>query len=275
MYGRIQNNGLIYPPPLGRVDSVQLWCYDFNGNRTGQGFVVVADSLQGNPVGTLPRNPTDRETILRDQGLVLRLPPGTLYDEEPVRHRSLPPTAGNLAARTWEIHNARIPVHQPYDVRIQAGPHRINPSLRSKVFLENRGLGSQTAYHAGTWDGNWFLSQARMFGRLNLVVDTVPPAIRCLLNPKIQTLRRGQSLTYRLSDAMTGVHDYRICVGDQWILGQYDAKNHALTMKLDECVPLGNQKLDLLVTDKAGNTRTHQRMLVIDDYAPNNLPESP
>ncbi|MFZ9969498.1 MAG: M23 family metallopeptidase [Bacteroidia bacterium] len=275
MYGRIQNNGLIYPPPLGRVDSVQLWCYDFNGNRTGQGFVVVADSLQGNPVGTLPRNPTDRETILRDQGLVLRLPPGTLYDEEPVRHRSLPPTAGNLAARTWEIHNARIPVHQPYDVRIQAGPHRINPSLRSKVFLENRGLGSQTAYHAGTWDGNWFLSQARMFGRLNLVVDTVPPAIRCLLNPKIQTLRRGQSLTYRLSDAMTGVHDYRICVGDQWILGQYDAKNHALTMKLDECVPLGNQKLDLLVTDKAGNTRTHQRMLVIDDYAPNNLPDSP
>ncbi|MFZ9680326.1 MAG: M23 family metallopeptidase [Bacteroidia bacterium] len=275
MYGRIQNNGLIYPPPLGRVDSVQLWCYDFNGNRTGQGFVVVADSLQGNPVGTLPRNPTDRETILRDQGLVLRLPPGTLYDEEPVRHRSLPPTAGNLAARTWEIHNARIPVHQPYDVRIQAGPHRINPSLRSKVFLENRGLGSQTAYHAGTWDGNWFLSQARMFGRLNLVVDTVPPAIRCLLNPKIQTLRRGQSLTYRLSDAMTGVHDYRICVGDEWILGQYDAKNHALTMKLDECVPLGNQKLDLLVTDKAGNTRTHQRMLVIDDYAPNNLPDSP
>lgn len=275
MYGRIQHNGLIYPPPLGRVDSLQLWCYDFNGNRTGQGFVVVADSLQGNPVGTLPRNPTDRETILRDQGLVLRLPPGTLYDEEPVRHRSLPPTAGNLAARTWEIHNARIPVHQPYDVRIQAGPHRINPSLRSKVFLENKGLGSQTAYHAGTWDGNWFLSQARMFGRLNLVVDTVPPAIRCLLNPKIQTLRRGQSLTYRLSDAMTGVHDYRICVGDEWILSQYDAKNHALTMKLDECVPLGNQKLDLLVTDKAGNTRTHQRMLVIDDYAPNNLPDSP
>jgi hypothetical protein len=74
---------------------------------------------------------------------------------------------------------------------------------------------------------------------------------------------------------MTGVQDYRICVGDQWILGQYDAKNHALTMKLDECVPLGNQKLDLLVTDKAGNTRTHQRTLVIDDYAPNYLPDSP
>lgn len=275
MYGRIQRNGLIYPPPLGRVDSVQIWCYDFNGNGIGQGFAVVADSLPGAPLGTLPRNPTDREIVLRDQGLVLRLPPGTLYDEEPLRHRSLPPTAGNLAAKTWEIHNARIPVHQPFDVRIQAGPHRINPSLRSKVFLENRGLGSQTAYHAGTWDGNWFLSQARMFGRLNLVIDTVPPAIRCLLNPKVQTLRRGQSLTYRLSDAMTGVQDYRICVGDQWILGQYDAKNHALTMKLDECVPLGNQKLDLLVTDKAGNTRTHQRTLVIDDYAPNYLPDSP
>jgi hypothetical protein len=222
-----------------------------------------------------PRIPTDRETILRDQGLVLRLPPGTLYDEEPLRHRSLPPASGNLASRTWEIHNARTPVHQPYDVRIQAGTHRINPSLRSKVFLENKGLGNQIAYHSGTWDGNWFLSQARMFGRLSLVADTVPPAIRCLLNPKIKVLRRGQILSYRISDAMTGVHDYRLCVGDAWVLGQFDAKNSLLTVAVDECFPLGNQNLELIVKDKAGNSRIHRLLIDIEGMDPSTLLPEP
>lgn len=275
MYGRIQHNGLIYPPPMGRVDSVQVWCYDFNGNRIGRGFAVVADSLQPAPLGNLPRNPTDRETIVRDQGLVCRFAPGTFYDEEAPRHRSLLPEAGNLATKTWEIHNPRVPVHQPYDVRIQAGAQRIPAVWRSKVFLQNKGLGAQVAYHAGSWDGSWFVSQARMLGRLNLVIDSVAPAIRCLLPPKIQSLHRGQSLTYRLSDAMTGIQDYRVCVGDQWILGQFDAKNNALSVELDECVPLGNQTLDLLVTDKAGNTRSHQRTLTIDDYPLPNVSNTP
>jgi len=275
MYGRIRRNGLLYPPNEGSVDSVQIWCYDFNGNKAGRGFVVMADSAAAVPIRMAQRIPTDRETILRDQGLVLRLPPGTLYDEEPLRHRSLPPASGNLASRTWEIHNARTPVHQPYDVRIQAGPHRINPSLRSKVFLENKGLGNQFAFHSGTWDGNWFLSQARMFGRLSLVADTVPPAIRCLLNPKIEVLRRGQILSYRISDAMTGVHDYRLCVGDAWVLGQFDAKNSLLTVAVDECFPLGNQNLELIVKDKAGNSRIHRLLIDIEGMDPSSLLPEP
>ena len=274
MYGRIQRNGLLYPPKAGSVDSVQIWCYDFNGNKAGRGLAVKADSAVAGPGPAVQRTSTDREIIVRDQGLVLRLAPGTLYDEEPLRHRSLPPAAGNLASRTWEIHNQRTPVHQPYDVRMQAGPHGISPSLRSKVFLENKGLGNQIAYHSGTWDGNWFLSQARMFGRLSLVVDTVPPAIRCLLNPKIRILRRGQILTYRISDAMTGVQDYRMCVGDAWVLAQYDAKNSLLSVTVDECIPLGNQTLELFVRDKAGNTRIHRLPLVIEGSDPSSfLPE--
>jgi hypothetical protein len=73
---------------------------------------------------------------------------------------------------------------------------------------------------------------------------------------------------------MTGVHDYRMCVGDAWVLAQYDAKNSLLTVAVDECFPLGNQNLELVVKDKAGNTRIHGLPLLIEGSDPSSfLPE--
>jgi hypothetical protein len=267
MYGATRSNGLLIPTGQGRVDSIQTWCYDFNGNHIGYGFTIGEDTL--NQHGKKPhpqRIHGPNQTIARTAaGIQVHLPPGTVYDSISLQIRTLPSKAGAVSLHEWVLHDPHIPVHHSFMVQLQAKAGRLSPTLRPKVMLRIRGLRGQVAHMPGIWNGNLFKASAKMFGSLDLVVDTVPPTIRSLLKPRDLRRHRGQALYFRISDAISGIADYRFCAGDEWILPCYDAKNNLLEIRLDECMPLGKQTMELRVTDRVGNSSLHQFSLEIED----------
>jgi hypothetical protein len=48
-----------------------------------------------------------------------------------------------------------------------------------------------------------------------------------------------------------------------------------LTVAVDECFPLGNQNLELIVKDKAGNSRIHRLLIDIEGMDPSSLLPEP
>jgi len=267
MYGTTQRNGLLVPSGQRRLDSIQTWCYDFNGNSIGYGFTIAPDILAP---------PAKKPYIQRSHGPLLaitrtatgfraHLPAGTVYDSISLQINTLPASPGAVSLNEWVLHDPRIPVHHAFEVQLQAKSGRVSPALRSKVLLRNRGLGGQVNYLSGRWEGDRFRAYAKMFGRMDLVIDTVPPVIKSLIKPKDLRRHHGQALYFRISDAMSGIADYRFCAGDEWILPNYDAKNNLLIIHLDECMPLGKQTMELRVTDKVGNSRLHRFPLEIEE----------
>ncbi|MBM3912546.1 MAG: M23 family metallopeptidase, partial [Sphingomonadales bacterium] len=269
MYGNTMRNGLLFPSGQGQMDSVQAWCYDFNDNSIGYGFTIAPDTLGPSTTKPyLPRSHAPHQGLSRTVGgFKVNLPPGTVYDSISLQIKALPVGRGAVSQHEYLLHDPRIPVHQAFEVCLPAKPGRLHPGLRNKVLLRTRGLSGQIAHLTGRWEGDHYHAQAKMFGRLDLVLDTVPPTIRSLLKPKELRRQRGQSLYFRIQDGMAGIADYRFCAGDAWILPAYDAKNNLLQIRLDECIPLGKQSMELLVTDKVGNSRVHRFPLEIEDFA--------
>jgi hypothetical protein len=267
MYGSTIRNGLLVPTGYGIIDSIQTWCYDFNGNGIGYGFTMTRDTTQNLHNKLIARRSHGPLEAISQQakGFRAELPPGTVYDSISPKLQAKPSSQGIVSMHEWVLNDPRIPVHQAFEVHMQANSSRISPHLRPKVLLRTRGLSGQVAHLLGQWDGDWFKSYSRMFGRMDLVIDTVAPFIKTMLKPKSRVLHRGQALYFRISDAMSGIADYRLCAGDEWILGSYDAKNHLLEIRLDECMPLGKQSMELRVTDKVGNSRLHPISLQIED----------
>jgi len=267
MYGAASGNGLLIPSGQGKVDSIQTWCYDYNRNSIGYGFTITRDTLsQPGKKAHSPRSHGPNQAITRTvPGFQVHLPPGTVYDSISLQLRTLAASPGSVSLHTWAVHDPRIPVHHAFVAQLQAKAGRLTPSLRSKVLLRTRGLSGQVAYLQGSWDGDRFKAYAKMFGHFDLVIDTTPPLIKSLLKPKDLRRRRGQALYFRISDTMSGIADYRLCAVDEWILPCYDAKNNLLEIRLDECMPLGKQMMELRVTDKVGNSRYHQFSLEIED----------
>ena len=55
---------------------------------------------------------------------------------------------------------------------------------------------------------------------------------------------------------MTGIDSYDLYANDNWILGQYDAKNDLLYYEVDSHMKAGKNAVKIVVKDGVGNKTT-------------------
>ena len=54
----------------------------------------------------------------------------------------------------------------------------------------------------------------------------------------------------------SGIGSYNIYLNGNWVVGAYDAKNSLLFYDVDDFLKLGNNKMEIVVTDAVGNKRS-------------------
>ncbi|MBO2523980.1 MAG: hypothetical protein CW336_09065 [Bacteroidetes bacterium] len=54
-------------------------------------------------------------------------------------------------------------------------------------------------------------------------------------------------------DKESGINKYDIYLNDKWVVGAFDPKNDLLFYEVDEYLKLGNNKMEIVVTDGVGN----------------------
>ena len=123
---------------------------------------------------------------------------------------------------------------------------------RSGVYgVDRRG---RYSYYGGEWQGDRIRFRTRDFGAFTILSDMRDPDITPI---KVNT----ESISFYISDELSGIASYELRVNGEWILMNYDYKKNLIwSEKLDESKPFKGQVV-LKVSDKAGNQRTYQTTL--------------
>jgi hypothetical protein len=98
--------------------------------------------------------------------------------------------------------------------------------------------------------------ETRTMGEYAIKIDSVAPKVSASNFKDGQSVKALKSLRFKISDDMTGIDTYNIYLNDAWVLGQYDAKNALLYYEFDDRIKAGTNKVKVVVTDGAGNTKT-------------------
>ena len=106
-----------------------------------------------------------------------------------------------------------------------------------------------------TEDG-YFEAKTRNLGQYALKIDSIAPTIKSLNFKENDTITSSKTLSCKIADDMTGIDSYNMYANDNWLLGQYDAKNNLLYYEVDSYMKAGKNEVKIVVKDAVGNKTT-------------------
>lgn len=197
-----------------------------------------------NPGGTLFKYDKQNEFSKSDVKVII--PPGNLYDDIDFTYASLPKKPGAYSL-THRIHNRLTPIHENYELWIK--PDVPMGTLADKAVLVN----SRTGSVGGSYQDGYVKARPATFGDYYIKVDTVAPVIHSLNLRNGSNMTALHSMSFRISDNLSGIKSVVAKVDGQWILLEQDYKTRIFKYTFDEHVPAGKHNFELTVTDGKNN----------------------
>ena len=154
---------------------------------------------------------------------------------------------------TVYLHNGTVPVHANYTLNIDS--KKYSEEKMKKMFvakIEGKKLDYLPTYRKGTI----FSAKTRELGTFCLANDEINPKIAILKVIEGTNLTKESTVSFRISDDMSGINTFNGYLNGKWILFEYEYKQKRLTYKLsDKVAPeIGKNELKLIVADNVGNT---------------------
>jgi hypothetical protein len=195
----------------------------------------------------------EHDVWLPDSSLEIRVPKGAVYEpaflvlrrsESPKGEPQFSLGPDDLILRTA----LQLSFRAPADDR--EALFTLNASATRPAFVEHRRVDGRIACKAG---------QA---ARYTFATDSVPPVIRRLRPTEDAVVGRHPVITAHLDDDLSGVGDDSLIVvrvDGSWIPPEYDPEMNQLVARPFETLAPGPHRLDLEVSDWAGNVRRVSR----------------
>ncbi|MBR4390928.1 MAG: M23 family metallopeptidase [Bacteroidales bacterium] len=140
---------------------------------------------------------------------------------------------------------------------------RIKPNEKwaknSKMFIAYYDSNGKVSSLGGKMCSDGYMeTSTRNLGQYALKIDSIAPVIKSLNFKENDTITSSNTLRCKISDDMTGIETYDMYANDQWLLGQYDAKNDLLYYEVDSHLKAGKNCVKIVVKDAVGNKTTKQ-----------------
>jgi uncharacterized lipoprotein YehR (DUF1307 family) len=149
------------------------------------------------------------------------------------------------------IHNESVPAHKSFTIAIKDST--FTEAQKSKVFIANY-INGDINHNATYRKDNVFSAKAKILGKYELVLDTIAPTIKPLMNLENKNLSSQKSIAFEIDDASSGIKTYNGFLNDKWILLEYDYKTKKIVHQFsDGMVAEGMNNLKIIVTDHVGN----------------------
>jgi hypothetical protein len=140
------------------------------------------------------------------------------------------------------------PIRRNIGIKLKPALTYTDPKRTNVYALDKRG---KPYYVGGKWEGSAISFKTRNWGTFTILPDTVKPSVKPLILNKEQ-------LVFRIDDKLSGIDKYELHLDGEWTLMNYDYKKKLIrSEKLDPQKPF-NGKLELKVTDNAGNTNIYR-----------------
>ena len=180
------------------------------------------------------------------KGIRLYVPRGSLYNYLYFRHRSS--VDSTYFSEIHTLHDKPVALHHPAQLSLR---------IVEDTLAEKRQYGivaivdKRISWIGGTYRDGWIDANISEFGVYAVRADRIPPRITPVEQP--QWMSKG-TITFRLTDNLSGVATYRGEIDGHYALFEMDGKTSLINYKLDKTrLSPGKHTLTITITDACEN----------------------
>jgi hypothetical protein len=191
-----------------------------------------------------------QENVVTGNNVKVWFGKNAFYDVVPFVLKENENTSKNSASAFVGLHNYSVPVHDSFTVELKT-TLAANNFLRKNVVMQlASGQDRQTT--KGQWTGDWMRARFNAFGNVQLLIDTVPPALFPVGWKNGSLLSAAKTLVLKCKDDITKIDSFRAELDGHWLL--FVARSDNFIYTFDEHCQKGPHTLTVSATDIAGNT---------------------
>ena len=225
---------------------------DLYGNHSTYRFTVRGVRQDIEPQHTESRQllKWNQGNLVSEVGMELTIPNGMLYEDVLLDMEVRKDTSA--VAYEYRIHDVPVPLHAACPLMI--GVHEFPVTDMTKYYVVQKKKGKSISM-GGYFENGWMNTTIRELGTYSVAIDTVPPRV----TPLNRNAWRTGNIRFKITDAETGIKDYRVEIDGQFALFAFSSKDAVLKMRHPERLKRGvPHELEITVTDACGNVFTER-----------------
>jgi hypothetical protein len=222
---------------------------DFKNNITSVRVPIVGAFQNIKKVDSIPLNYTfvnaSEQAIFEENSIRVEIPPHALYDDIYLEIE--------VKNDTLKIHRPNIPLKKSMTITFDVSHYE--PNDLEHLYIASISAYGKLYYTSTKRKGSSLSVRTKYFGTYTLETDKEGPKITPLNFKNGSWLSNYRYLKIKISDAISGIKNYRATVNGKWILMEYDSKTKTLTHDFNDGVLTDTKNnLKLIVTDNVGNS---------------------
>ncbi|HEY9122920.1 MAG TPA: M23 family metallopeptidase [Bacteroidales bacterium] len=189
--------------------------------------------------------------------VMLIFPSNCLFTDVLIDIKQMKPINSTLAP-VVKVGDPGIPLYKAFyiyfDIKV------IADSLKKKLVVVSLDENNKAYSIGGEILNNTIKASARSFGKFSIALDTVAPKI-VPFNVNKNKLLNKDSISFEITDNLSGIEKYEVYIDNKWALFEYDLKSNTIyfTNKQKKKNLFDNpEKLVITVWDKRNNYTTKQ-----------------
>lgn len=165
----------------------------------------------------------------------------------------------NKASALVGLHNASVPVHDEYTIKLKANP-AISAKWKNRVIMQLND-GKQKYAVKGKWEGVYMSARFNALGTVQLLLDTTPPVIQTAGWRNGQAFSQSSiKLPVHCKDETDAIARFRAEIDGRWAL--YDQKGDDFAVIIPSTCKPGRHQVKIEIADVAGNVATQEYAFV-------------
>lgn len=149
--------------------------------------------------------------------------------------------------------NSDLPPHKTFQVKIRI-PDRYR-NMKDKLLVVST-WGKQMFAQSSRVEKEFVVGDVRTFGSFAIAMDTTAPRATAGNFSSTKPFR-GNALTFKVSDNLSGVSYYHCYVNGNWTLAEFDGKTSSLSVEANK-LKAGSNSIRLVIGDSKNNEATYE-----------------
>lgn len=251
-------------------DSIYLFKYqakDFAGNTSKLVFTIQGDSSgisKTKAKSSSCKNYFEHNklNVMNKKEFTALLTPNTLYEDLCVSYQS---TKTNKYLSDIHSFGTRLAgIQKTYKIILKPNSP-IDSALQEKALIVSISPKGRVRSKGGSYQEGTVTTRVKEFGKFAISMDTTKPFVRLEDKQNVNALQSNATLTFKISDDLSGIKSYSATLDGEWILTEYDRKKGKWNISLSEKKNLskGTHKLILEVIDNKKNSNKSEVLIFI------------
>ena len=190
------------------------------------------------------------ETVLEKDHISVQIYKNSFYEDVAINF--------DVTNDTLKLHQPIIPLQKAMNITFDISQYK--GTDKDKLFIGSVSRYGNKLYYTPTKKrGNTLTARTKYLGNYTLGVDDKGPEIKAINFKNGSWISNYRYLKVKISDAISGIKNYRATINGQWILMEYDTKTQTLVHDFnDDIIQDTKNNLKIIVTDNVGNSSTFE-----------------